>query len=329
MGYDPFWYGMIAWVDSPVQINDELEYNKFYVNNIKNLEYGQQQDLWEFRKSDNRLIPKFDPDELMHEMRTGEKPDIIDPIDEYKENQLFWLSEVYSEFDSVRDLNILASHRDAEKSRRCIDFICREWSRQFNFLLTKAKANDFSLIESYEIQYLFNFCEQIDCKLNFIINEVPNLIIDMEEIKNKMKKRSGEAATLGQILNRLKSRTPRIDNERFSVYLSKFKNVYRYYRTDVCVLTRNMLMLLADKCEMQRSEINGLIGFIPNENSKSLLDSPNLKEKEMSCDISSLYANHRNLKKEIVAFRYEGTRRPKNTYLEISDGRNERFYRNQ
>jgi hypothetical protein len=167
MGYDPFWYGMVAWVSPPVTVQNDYD-KKFYVNNLKILD-GQS--LWDFRKDENKttVSPRFESDDLMNMMKTGKGPEIIDKLDPIQAGNLEYLADIYSHLSPVQ-LNILASHRDAEKSSKCIELICREWSRQYDDIIRKLESNSLEKCNLLDIEYCANFCEQINAKLGFIIN---------------------------------------------------------------------------------------------------------------------------------------------------------------
>ena len=342
MGYEPFWYGMIAWTDMPIKINDEedeckdedeenfyennFDSNKFYISNIKFMK--DKQKLWDIQEQgENTYIkPKFKPEDLMKELRTGNKPIVIDRLDPMKAAQIDWISEIYSSFSTV-ELNILASHRSAIKSVKCIELICREWSRQFDSLLKEMEKNNFDQIRFQDIEYCANFCEQINCKLDFTINGIPRLLNRFEELKQDTTD-SGRKAMLEQIYNLIKDNTPRHDDKRFRSYLSEFSDIYRYYRSSGCILTRNMLILLRDYYGKQqglprygKSKIEDLIKKIPDENTPSIFDKLSYKEEKINCDISSLRVCHKRLKRDMKAFRFEHTDRPRMRHIFVGDGR--------
>jgi hypothetical protein len=110
----------------------------------------------------------------------------------FTELQLGWaflLSEIYSKLTTM-ELNILASHRDTNKSQSCFEYAFRSWETNYQEIISEitrsADSPDRGLKPRLreKISQMAVSCEQIELKTEYTLNLIYNVIDRLKDLSN-------------------------------------------------------------------------------------------------------------------------------------------------
>jgi hypothetical protein len=252
----------------------------------------------------------------------------MDSQDIYK---LDALAMIYENFD-LQELNILASHRDQRKSRRCLNYICKEWSRQFGKLLQfiGRKTKD-EYIDIQDVKLCADFCEQIHVKTYFIVDGVPKCLEKINRVLSDKISKGYENALLEDIRNNLYKRAPRQDDGKSDYYFNELRLLYKIYRSEICPMTRALLQIIKNEYESrgdllryEKDTIQHLIDKIPTDKTPILFNNLNLEEESIKEDFKYVNNKYLGLKEKQKVFWCSDLYRDseiKPSLLEVDDGR--------
>lgn len=348
-GYEPNWFGMVAYIRGPVIDQESSSYGQkqmkcprnkanedhIYINRIDKL----PQSIWKVEKQNGyKIVSTNLSSNYLKSILRGEiklqrrdKKIEIAKMNSQDLYELEALSKIYANFD-LKELNILASHRDWKKSQHCLKYICKEWSRQFGKVLNiMGRRSKDELINTLDLKLCADFSEQIEIKTNFIVNGVPECLKKIDKVLLDKINDGYEQALLSDIRKNMYERAPRQDDGKSDDYFNQIRFMYKIYRSEICPLTRMLLELamsenekLGVSCKYDIDKMQSLIDKIPTAKIPIIFNNLEVDEISMEQDFEYIRNRYQYLKSKQKIFwcsdRYSDYQ-IKESLLEIGDGR--------
>ena len=230
-------YGMVTIFYTPHYEN--VEYN--YVYNLDTI--AKSAGLWEktdrgYTKEVHMLAESNEIRRLLLKGKTFGGKDIT-IFDKRKVGDAETLSMIYQHF-GPKELNILCSHRDVNKSKDCMEYAFRCWSTDFNAVIDLLDINGPEDKLMKNISNIARSCEQLEVKTRFIFEDMPKVIGKIQgEVMPAVADDRAARDTLDVFYERLvgEGRAPHLNED----YVAILNGQYRLNRKEIYPLNKALI----------------------------------------------------------------------------------------
>jgi len=293
-------FGMVSYI--PIGLLDYKDYkkkiDKIYVYQLDT--FAKNKNLWHIEKSENikRIIFEIEPQDfkdILIRREYGGEEILSTSFDKIEIGRLEALSIIYQQFNAI-ELNILASHRDSEKSDMCLKYVFRGWSKYFNSTLELLEASSIDDDKfKGSIMWLWNFIEGIHRKTKYIKNGVPKLLNDIDtQYYNNVKNSDRQAADIMSVMiNRIKRTAPIFGEEKYKTYFEAIKTKYRIFLEEILPLSK-VLFHYIEQCSYMNNGKKYLEGF-ENLMRNRIFKLPALNEIQFSANLHEIREGFQSL----------------------------------
>jgi hypothetical protein len=145
-----------------------------------------------------------------------------------------FLSEIYSKFNTL-ELNILASHRDKTKSKRCLEYAFRVWETNYQELIPKLIFPAEALASDVrdKILKMAVSCEQIELKTGYAFDGIQEVTDKLERISDQFD--GLERSLIQKIVYKIRKKS------EFDIGVASFNEQYLLNREYIHPLTTALI----------------------------------------------------------------------------------------
>lgn len=293
-------FGMVSYI--PTGLLHYKDYktrlNKIYVYQLDT--FAKNKNLWHIETSEdmNRVIFEIEPQDFkdIFGSREHRGEEILSTsFNEVEIGGLEALSIIYQQF-SAKELNILASHRDSEKSDKCLKFVFKGWSKYFDSTLRLLEVSSIDDDEFQKsIKWLWNFIEGIHRKTKYIKKGVTKLLTNIDtQYYNNVKESDRQAANIMSVMiNKIRRNSPRFGKEEDRSYFEAIKTKYRIFLEDVLPLSRALFHYI-EQCGYMNNSKKYIKRFEPLIR-KCIFKLPTLRQRQFSSNLNEIRVRFQSL----------------------------------
>lgn len=256
--YEPNPYGMVVRLPGNPMYKRKREKKmrkRFYIYDLGYID----QPFWEIKNINREKIsnpnqtllkPKMKTDEFK-KILTGELPIEINGkncsfnIDDQVISDIDSITDIYRIFTNPVELNILASHRDLDKSNRCLDYVGNSWARELNNLFDLLEIHSSSENIFSSLINLVKACEQMGIKIHFIQEDFIKVHQKLLKLNDELPEQNRTKAILKTLLKKIEDNGPILKNKE--KYIKSILPTYQHYLTFECELTNAIIEIVIQK----------------------------------------------------------------------------------
>jgi hypothetical protein len=129
----------------------------------------------------------------------------------FNENQLelaSFLSQIYSKL-KTKDLNVLGSHRNINKSKDCVEYALRAWETNYQgvYPILQSQKRMNATETKKQLLKMARCCEQIEMKIGYVQRDILTLINNYEVLGDETYSSSLERSLVRTIVNHLREKS--------------------------------------------------------------------------------------------------------------------------